>query len=100
MPSLRKRQTAPASEASKSRQTQHGAGVDEIGDGVETLDGKTGKAVHDHPLGGRGPGRGWKAGLPAKAYAFEACQQADKGYSGAKDLSLNDCRFFPAVVPS
>ena len=48
------------------RQTDHGAGVGEIGDGVETLDGQTGVAVHDHPLGGRGPGRE-RTGKPAKA---------------------------------
>ena len=47
------------------RQADHGAGVDKIGDGVETLDGETREAVHDHPLGGRGPGRE-RQGKPAR----------------------------------
>ena len=62
MPSLRKRQTAPASRGLEVRQTPRWPGIGEIGDGIETLDGKAGIAVHDHPLGGRGPGR--DAGRP------------------------------------
>ena len=65
------------------RQAELGAGIGEIGDGVETLDGKTGIAVHDHPLGGLGPGRRRKAGQRAKAHD-QAGQQADQGNSGAK----------------
>src|SRR5713226_2989553 len=39
------------------RQPDHGAGIDKIGDGVETLYRKTRVAVHDDPLGRRGLGR-------------------------------------------
>src|ERR1700733_10056092 len=77
------------------RQSELGTGVGKIRHGVETLDGKTGKAVHRHPLGGRGPGRRRQAGKPpqtraSKAHPNEAhqdlaCPRGDQGNSGAKD---------------
>jgi hypothetical protein len=57
----------------------HRAGVDKIGHGVETLDGKPGKTVNDHPFGGDGAGPQHQEGLREKR-----CQQGDRGYSGAK----------------
>ena len=54
MPSLRKRQTAPASRGLEIGQPPGRPGIGEIGDGVEPLDRKAGIAVHDHPLGGCG----------------------------------------------
>jgi hypothetical protein len=62
-------------------QSNHGAGVDEIGHGVEPLDGQTGVTVHDHALGGRGVDRKRNARRRNKA-----CQQANNGYSGVKTL--------------
>ena len=63
-----------------------GHAIGEIGDGVEPLDGKAREPVHDHPFGGRGPGRRRQAALRHKAYPA-SCPQADKGYSGAKGPS-------------
>src|SRR6202035_1691272 len=61
-----------------------GAGVDEIGDGVEPLDRQARKTVHDHPLGGGGLGGGFGPGQCAEAYPNQAGQRGDQGYSAAK----------------
>src|SRR6476659_2488398 len=61
------------------RETGQGTGVDEVSDRVETFDRDTRVAVHDHPLRRRGAGRELREGLRA-----EACQQKEKGYSGAE----------------
>src|SRR6202023_3269281 len=63
------------------RQTDQRAGVDEIGDRVETLDGETRVAVHDHPLRRRGLGGEWRGGLRG-----QALPQKEKRYSPAKIL--------------
>ena len=84
------------------RQADHGAGVGEIGDRVETLDGQTGVTVDDHPLGGRGLGRepeGQRPGRQGRSMQRPVSER-DQGYSGAKARFGHDCRFFPAVVPS
>ena len=64
------------------RQSRCGAGIDEIGDRVETLDGKTGVPVDDDPLGRRGMGR-----QRQKDLGNRRCPYRDNGNSGAKPFS-------------
>ena len=66
------------------RQARHRAAIDEIGDGVEALDGQPGEAVHHHPLGGGGLGRGRRQAAAPQAPRTGLPDAADQGYSGAK----------------
>ena len=57
----------------------HWTGVDEVADGVETLDCKTGVTVDHHSLCGDGLGRKSPISLPR-----DTCEHSEHGYSGAK----------------
>jgi hypothetical protein len=68
---------------------RHWTGVDEIGDRVKTLDGKTSVAVHYHPLGGSSLSR-----QRQKRRDTKAGQQPEKGYSRAKKRSTSCTVYF------
>src|SRR4029077_3724166 len=69
------------------RKAAYGAGVDKIGDGIVTFDGKAREAVGNHALGGCSPGRRGGTRPFAKtvrASRQKACQECEQGYSAAK----------------
>ena len=85
MPSLRKRQTAPAAAASKSLQALDRHGIGEIGDGIEALDrepANSGSTTTRSVVAARA--------REIRARPREKARQdsGEKGYSGAATISF------------
>ncbi len=70
------------------RQAEHGLILDEIGHGIESIDGETGETRSDNPFGSRGAdGRG-KANIEANADRRGQNDEADQGDLAAKTVSF------------